>query len=179
MRESVICKLREPFSVSLITSITVIVDFIFLIIIITITLIDSLVSHKFSLRYIIQFPMLPCYLPFWTVLLTSKIPKIWRILSVSPETLSFVYDDLLIYSVSSSAFLCSSRIMDYKSSHSLAFLTSPVSLCESTEFHSAQREFHLHVACAISFIMLVRFFKLRCIAFLKQTLLYQIFSALK
>ena len=123
--------------------------------------------------------MLPCYLPFWTVLLTSKIPKIWRILSVSPETLSFVYDDLLIYSVSSSAFLCSSRIMDYKSSHSLAFLTSPVSLCESTEFHSAQREFHLHVACAISFIMLVRFFKLRCIAFLKQTLLYQIFSALK
>ena len=121
--------------------------------------------------------MLPCYLPFWTVLLTSKIPKIWRILSVSPETLSFVYDDLLIYSVSSSAFLCSSRIMDYKSNHSLAFLTSPVSLCESTEFHSAQQEFHLYVACAISFIMLVRFFKLRCIAFLKQTLLYQIFSA--
>ena len=38
--------------------------------------------------------------------------------------LSFVYDDLRIYTTSSSAPLCSSRRMDYKSSHSLAFLTS-------------------------------------------------------
>ena len=47
------CKLREPFSVSLITSIAIIVDFIILVIIIIINLINSLVSHKFTLRYII------------------------------------------------------------------------------------------------------------------------------
>ena len=45
--------------------------------------------------------------------------------------LSFVYDDLRIYTTSSSALLCSSRRMDYKSSHSLAFLTSQTHFANS------------------------------------------------
>ena len=96
--------------------------------------------------------------------------------------LSFVYDDLRIYTTSSSALLCSSRRMDYKSSHSLAFVTSqthfanPLSSIPPNE--SFFFFFFFFFACTISAIILVRFFQLRCIAFLKQTLSYQMSSAL-
>ena len=71
--------------------------------------------------------------------------------------LSFVYDDLRIYTTSSSALLCSSRRMDYKSSHSLAFVTSqthfanPLSSIPPNESFFFFFFFFLHVPSQLSY----------------------------